>query len=154
MSPQSKTVARPPSEDERLLASESSRQLATLISQDRPSTSINLVRDGSGCTIAIPTVALNFLVDILTQMSQGNAVTILPLHAELTTQEAADLLNVSRPFLVKLLESNQLSFRFVGKHRRIYLRDVLTYKENIDRDRHVALNELAAQAQELNMGYE
>ena len=154
MSPQSKTVARPPSEDERLLASESSRQLATLISQDRPSTSINLVRDESGCTIAIPTVALNFLVDILTQMSQGNAVTILPLHAELTTQEAADLLNVSRPFLVKLLESNQLSFRFVGKHRRIYLRDVLTYKENIDCARHVALNELVAQAQELKMGYE
>jgi excisionase family DNA binding protein len=154
MSPQSKTVARPPSEDERQLATESSRQLAALIPKNSSSTSINLVRDESGQTIAIPTVALNFLVDILTQMSQGNAVTILPLHAELTTQEAADLLNVSRPFLVKLLESNQLSFRKVGKHRRIYLRDVLAYKENIDRDRHEALNELVAQAQALNMGYE
>ena len=66
MFPQSKIVARQPSEDERLLATESSRQLATVISQDLSSNSIELVRDGSGCTIAIPTVALNFLVDILT----------------------------------------------------------------------------------------
>jgi excisionase family DNA binding protein len=153
MPARSKTESRPPNDVERMLATESSRQLATLIPKDSQSIEINLIQGDSKQAIAIPTVALNFLVDILTQMSQGNAVTILSLHAELTTQEAADLLNVSRPFLINLLESNELSFRKVGKHRRIYLRDVLAYKENIDRQRNEVLNELVAQAQELNMGY-
>jgi excisionase family DNA binding protein len=81
-------------------------------------------------------------------------VTLLPLYTELTTQEAADLLNVSLPFLVKLIKSGALPYRKVGKHRRIYLRDVLAYKEAIDRARHETLDELVAQAQELNLGYE
>jgi excisionase family DNA binding protein len=78
----------------------------------------------------------------------------MPYHAELTTQQSADLLNVSRPFLVKLLESGELAHWMVGKHRRVLLQDVMQYKENIDRARNETLNELVAQAQELNMGYE
>jgi excisionase family DNA binding protein len=86
--------------------------------------------------------------------SECYALSSLPYHAELTTQESADILNVSRPFLVKLLESKQIGFRYVGKHRRILLQDILKYKENIDRARNETLNELVAQAQELNMRYE
>jgi excisionase family DNA binding protein len=81
-------------------------------------------------------------------------VTVLPPYTELTTQESADLLNVSRPFLVKLIKSGALPYRKIGKHRRVYLRDVLAYKESIDIARDETLNELVAQAQALNLGYE
>ena len=86
-------------------------------------------------------------------MGKGNGVKIVPIRKELTTTEAADILNVSRPYLVGLLESGQLPFRSVGSRRRILLEDVMNYKNNIDAKREQALAELAAQAQELNMGY-
>jgi excisionase family DNA binding protein len=87
-------------------------------------------------------------------MAQGNAVTIVPIHAELTTQEAADLLNVSRPFLIKLIESQEIPCRKVGRHRRIRFADLMEYKQKTDTQRTQALDELVAQSQELNMGYE
>ena len=73
---------------------------------------------------------------------------------ELSTQEAADILNVSRPYLVNLLESGKIPFRKVGLRRRILAADVMTYKKHIDQERYQTLAELAAQAQELKMGYE
>jgi excisionase family DNA binding protein len=79
---------------------------------------------------------------------------IMPIHAELSTQEIAELLNVSRPHLVELLKQGKIPFRKVGTHRRILAKDVFDYKQLIDEDRLKALNELAAQAQELGMGYE
>jgi len=86
-------------------------------------------------------------------MAQGNAVTIVPTHAVLTTQEAANLLNVSRPHLVKRLESGDIPFTKTGTHRRIRYQDLMTYREQRMQESTNALDELTAQAQELRMGY-
>lgn len=104
--------------------------------------------------VELPTSALRLLVDILGELADGNAVQVVPVHAELTTQEAADLLNVSRPHLVKMLEGGSLPFHRTGKHRRIRFADLMTFKDQRDRDSEDALNELAQQAQNLGMGYE
>jgi excisionase family DNA binding protein len=97
----------------------------------------------------LPAGAFELLLDVLTQMAEGNAVTLLPTHAEVTTQQAADLLNVSRPFLISsYLDTQKLPHRRVGTRRRILLSDLLAFKEQQDSQRHEALLELAEQEQD------
>lgn len=105
-------------------------------------------------SVELPTSALRLLLDILSELAGGNAVKVVPIHAELTTQEAADLLNVSRPHLVKLLENGSLPFHKTGKHRRVRFADLLAYKAQREQASAQAMEELAAQGQELRMGYE
>ncbi|HUW98092.1 MAG TPA: helix-turn-helix domain-containing protein [Acidiferrobacter sp.] len=104
--------------------------------------------------VELPTSALRLLVDILAELADGNAVKVVPVHAELTTQEAADLLSVSRPHLVKLLEDGALPFHRTGKHRRVRLTDLMRFKEAREQASEDAMAELARQSQELGMGYE
>lgn len=108
---------------------------------------------GSPVSITIPREAFDVFLDVLGQMALGNAVTIVPIQAELTTQQAADLLNVSRPFLIQLLESGKLPFRKVGTHRRIRAEDLLAYKRSDDSRRQALLDELTAEAEKLGLGY-
>lgn len=82
------------------------------------------------------------------------AVAFIPDHAELTTVQAADLLNVSRPYLIKLLDDKAIPHRMVGKHRRIRVDDVMAYKDAIDREREEILDQLTREAQEQDLGYE
>jgi excisionase family DNA binding protein len=107
-----------------------------------------------GEKIFLPAAALPLLQQILSEMARGHTVTLTPVESELTTQQAAQLLHVSRPFLIKLLESGEIPFRKVGSHRRVMLHDVIAYKRRIDQARHAALQELVDQAQELGMGYD
>jgi len=139
-----------PTEREAKLARESSRLLAACIGSGE-SARLKVI-DGNQ-EVDVPVSALRMLVDILAQMAEGNAVTIVPYHAELTTQQAADFLNVSRPHLVGLLERNELPYRKVGSHRRILFKDLVEFQQRSRIERKKALDELAAQAQQMELGY-
>jgi excisionase family DNA binding protein len=103
--------------------------------------------------IELPAGAVSLLMEILEAMAAGRGVTIIPENAELSTVQAAEVLNVSRPFLIKLLEDGAIPHRKVGKHRRVRMEDVMSYKAAIDTEREAALDQLAADAQEQDMGY-
>lgn len=137
-----------PTIDDVRLAKASSRRLAGFRNRN-----LNVHIAETDEQVELPAIAVRLLVDLLSAMAEGNAVTLIPIHAELTTQQAADLLGVSRPFLIKQLEEGAIPHRRVGTHRRILFSDLMQYKHETDAKRIGALDELAAQAQELDMGY-
>ncbi|GAB6091390.1 excisionase family DNA-binding protein [Spirochaeta dissipatitropha] len=138
-----------PAPDEISVAKESSRKLARYQSE-----TLNIQITGTMESVELPRSAVRLLVDLLSNMGQGNAVTLIPVHAELTTQQAADLLGVSRPHLISLLENGDIPYHKVGTHRRVYCRDALQYREQNHQKREEALASLAEQAQKLGMGYD
>jgi excisionase family DNA binding protein len=142
-----------PSDVDIELAKESSRALSMILATKEDVQKVTIQSDGEKTKVELPMSAFRLFIDILANLSQGNAVQVVPVHAELTTQEAADLLMVSRPYLIKLLDEHKIPFRKVGTHRRIRYSDLLDFKNNEEKLREAALDELAAQAQELGMGY-
>ncbi len=141
------------------LARASSRQLARLLGKQPVGSQLADFRlrvqadNEPEEVVVIPMSAFRLLTDILTQMARGNSITLMPIHAEITTQQAADILNVSRPFLIGLIDDGKIPCHKVGTHRRIRFDDLMAYKQNIIQERHAILDELAREAQELNMGY-
>lgn len=105
-------------------------------------------------SIAIPEKVLHLLAVILSNMAQGKAISLIPSDSEVSTQQAASILNVSRPHVVKLLEEGVIPFKKVGSHRRILLEDLLVYTNQQKETRKEHLQFLAQQAQELILGYE
>jgi excisionase family DNA binding protein len=138
-----------PTPRERELAKTAARQLPAKVAEE---TGLR-VRIDDGPELLLPHAALELLSHILTQMGQGNAVTIIPIHAELTTQEAADLLNVSRPYLIGLLDRNAISHHMVGTHRRIRFTDLQAFKRKFEAEREAVMQELVSDAQGQGLGY-
>ena len=141
-----------PTEQDVKVAQESSRRLSRFTQQDRLTLQVPVIGRETE-TIELPRSVVGLLMRILTEMSEGNAVTLMPIHAELTTQQAASILGVSRPFLIKQMKEKRIPYRRIGTHRRVRFQDLMEYKHRIDSDRTKVLEQLAAQAQELNMGY-
>ena len=139
-----------PSEAEALVAKETKDILAPRLGA-LATFDVKALDLASEPTLKIPASAARLLVQILDEMSRGNAVKIVPVHAELTTQEAADLLNVSRPTLIQLLEEGKISYRKVGTHRRMRMQQLMAYKRQLEADRRAALAELVAYDQEIGL---
>ncbi|WP_330232801.1 helix-turn-helix domain-containing protein [Nocardia sp. NBC_00508] len=101
--------------------------------------------------VVLPREAVNLLVFILAQAAEGRGITVLPSHAELTTQQAADVLNVSRPYVVSLLEAGEIPFRLVGRHRRIRYDDLKPYQQRTEAKSRAAIDEMARLGQDLGI---
>ena len=136
------------SQEDILLARRSSRHLAPFLNRK-----LKLKITETDEQVELPAVAVRLLVDLLSAIAEGNAVALTLIHAELTTQQAAELIGVSRPFLIKQLEDGVIPYRQVGTRRRVLFSDLMKYKHEMDESRTKALDELTEQAQELDLGY-
>jgi excisionase family DNA binding protein len=141
------------------LANESSRQLSKFLGKhpvenDLANFRLRIQADNEPDeVVVIPMPAFRLLNDILTQMARGNAISLMSVHTELTTQQAADILNVSHSFLIGLIDDGKIPYHKVGTHHRIHFDKLMAYKQDMDYQRIQVLEELAREAQELDMGY-
>jgi excisionase family DNA binding protein len=115
------------------------------------SATVRLVDDGDGDQLVVPRGAIELLARVLAYMANGHSVSVVPAHAELTTQQAAQLLNVSRPYLIGLLETGEIEYRKVGTHRRVLAGSLLAYKHRDDARRRAAADELTQLAQDMDL---
>jgi excisionase family DNA binding protein len=140
-------------EPEQGLARSSSESLSHFLPGDTQPVRLRLEDPQSGeeiCT-TVPAAAMRVLTEALTQMAAGHPVTLVPLQADLSTQQAAELLGVSRPYFVKLLEQGRIPFRKVGEQRRVRYHDLLRYLEEYEGGATVAASQMTAEAQDLGL---
>jgi excisionase family DNA binding protein len=107
---------------------------------------------GEHDALIVPLPVVVMLAQVLGLLEKGQGIQVVPERAELTTQQAADMLNVSRPYLIKLLEAGDIHYRMVGTHRRVAFGDVLEYKRRDDQRRSEVLDELTSLGQEIEAG--
>jgi excisionase family DNA binding protein len=99
----------------------------------------------TGVKVPIPESVFNLFVTVLEELSKGNAIQLVPINAEVTTIEAAEIIGVSRPFLVKLLDQGKIPYRMVGRHRRILFKDLMEYYEKSKKSQLNAIAEMTAE---------
>ncbi len=146
-----------PDEQSAEQAADAVEQLTTFLrAHPTPTTHVWLVAEAATeapTSITVPAVAFRFFIDVLAELANGNAVTVAPVHAELTSQQAADLLNVSRPYLIKLLDGEQIPYRRVGNRRKILLTHLLEYKKHDEARRREVANKLTQEAEDIGLDY-
>ena len=132
---------------------EASRILAALVAQEpEGQAEVHIHTNGKhDTTVMVPLPAIRLLSDALQEMAKGNSVAVRPTPQELTTQQAADLLQVSRPYVVKLLEEGKIPFRTVGHYRRISYRGLQEYMKQEDVRRDQIMRELVAESEALGL---
>lgn len=139
---------RPPTEIEVRQASEAARALATALTPE--GLPFSVTRADERTEIELPPALGQLMLDVLTHVARGEMVTFVPYGAELTTKEAADLLNVSRPFLVSLLNEGKIKHHKVGSHRRVRACDLLDFRAKRDEERSAAMRDLQRLGQEFD----
>ena len=139
-----------PSDEDKAQAAESIRRLSRHVRKPHKLTLQVKGQRGPDAELVLSAGAVKLLGTILTEIARGNSVAAVVVQAELTSQQAADLLNVSRPYLIKLLDQGKIPHHKSGSHRRIALKDVLDYKRTADQRREAVLAELAELGQELS----
>lgn len=145
------------SKEEVELAKAAQRCIVSALDHSR-AVNIAIVEDGvekiaESPLLKLPPKVLRLFADLLGSLAQGKAVAVIPKELDITTQEAAMFLNVSRPYFVRLLEDGKIPFHKVGTHRRVRFEDVVRYKEDRRKVSQDAIQQLVDQAQELGLGY-
>ncbi len=140
-----------PSPDE---AQDADRALRALDSADGASIEVRLSGRMDAPAVELPPEARALLLRVLAHLANGDAVTVVPVQAEVTPQQAAEILGVSRPFLVRLLDEGRIAFRMVGTHRRVPLADLLAFKKANKAERRALAAALTEEAQDDGFGYE
>jgi excisionase family DNA binding protein len=140
-------------EPEITLARASSDALAKFVATDNHPLTLRLENSQTGQQIeaTIPAVAVRVLAEVLAKMAEGHPVTLVPLHAELSTQQAADLIGVSRPYFIKLLEQGKMPYRKVGEQRRVRYQDLLCYIAEYQKAANAALDEMTTEAERMGL---
>jgi len=144
--------------DETFVSTESETEKARdfcriLVRELVPAAGVTIQRRGDGEAIEMPRSVFYVLMRVLAVMSEGKAFLLIPMESELTTQQASEILKVSRPYLNKILDLGEIPHRKVGRNRRIKFCDLFEYKKQQGRNNKAALQELADEVQELDMGY-
>lgn len=146
MSPKILSPVQPEGEDA-LIAREALVRVRNALAHHDSREPVRLTVDEDRETVTVPRAAVDLLVVVLANMAAGQGVSLVPAHSELTTQQGADLMNVSRPFLVRLLQAGDIEYRLVGTHRRIKAASLLDYMRRDDAQRRKAADELTVLTQ-------
>lgn len=148
------TYTKLPNAEETELARHGRQRLSAAIETSGEPQKISVIdKAGKAHEVVLPSDALNMMIEVLNQLGQGNSVSLTPIHAELTTQEGADILNISHSKFIKLIDSKEIPYSRTGNRRKINYSDIVEYKARQQENRLIALAELSASDQDMDLGY-
>lgn len=133
------------------IACRTARRIRDYLASHMDEDPINILVEAGDEVLVVPRAGAALLAQVMDTLARGQGVAVIPSEAQLTTQQAAEMLNVSRPYLIGLLESGQIEYRKVGRHRRIRFEDLMEYKRHADQRSRAAADKMADLSQELDL---